>query len=545
MQSTFESKLNTTEMDLAVLMAQAGHMARLERKLFVDLYVRELDRNLLKRKYISDHGITARQFNAIRINVDGKVGAWRAAEERTIDTLVGKHKATQKTLKNLQADLGKQKRDDARERIRFGIHQKKRKLGNLEDRIAVHRRRLEGAPSICFGSRDLFRRQFNLAENGYARHEQWLADWRFARASQFLNIGSRGETLGSQTCQYNPSSRTLSIRLAATAIAINGGNEHVCFNDVTFGHGQAQIEAAIALGTAVTTRIVLRQDRRGAIGAYALVTVEEVPAQLVSNRFLGRLGVDLNARTVALAWIRPDGNIERADSIDFNLHRKSGEQSTSILSSVVQDVVMRAAASKVPLVCERLDFSAKKKSLGETGKRYAAMLSGFAYAQFYKLLLRCAARHGVEVITVNPAFTSILGWIKFGVDRLTVDEAAAAAIGRRGMRCHERLRSRSMSPALRTKLMQVQEEAHMRHVWTGWRRLSSWLGRSRKDWPGRCFEKKPSAGKVSPAVRSTNRKERRPDLPHQPVAAARLRTPASVVAPGASDSNCSSLIRFR
>jgi len=164
-----------------------------------------------------------------------------------------------------------------------------------------------------------------------------------------------------------------------------------------------------------------------------------------------------------------------------------------------RDLLMRAAASGVPIVREKLDFGEKKKTLGEAGARYAAMLSGFAYATFYRLLDRCAARHGVEVIAVNPAFTSILGYAKFGVGRKSVDEAAAIAIARRGLGCTERLRSRAMSPALRTMLMQAARARHMRHVWSGWCRFAPWLGKSRKTWASRCTEKVRAAD-VSPAI---------------------------------------------
>ena len=45
---------------------------------------------------------------------------------------------------------------------------------------------------------------------------------------------------------------------------------------------------------------------------------------------------------------------------------------------------MKAAEFECPVVCEELDFSAKKQSLGEKGRKYARMLSGWAYSEFYK-----------------------------------------------------------------------------------------------------------------------------------------------------------------
>lgn len=533
MQSTFEARLALTDLEFAVLAAQMEELSRLERKLFVDLYVRKLDRNLLKRRYIEQSGITARQFNALRINVQGKVAAWQEAEQRCIDTLTGKRKAAEKKVKTLQSKRGKSREAEERQRLAFLIHQKKRLIGNLAERICRHQQRLEGTPSICFGSRELFRQQFHLAENGYRDHADWRNAWRFKRSSQFLSLGSRGETLGSQTCQYDAAQRTLCLRLTAAAARLNGGNDRLLVAQVSFPHGQQAIEAAQQLGTAVASRLILRRSK-GQAYAYALLSVDEEPAQIRTCRFNGGLGLDLNARSITLGWVKQDGNTERTATLPFDLGRKSSEQITSLLSALAQEVVMRASAARIPVIRERLDFGEKKKTLGESGARYAEMLSGFAYATFYRLLDRCAARHGVEVVTVNPAFTSVLGWTKFGVGRLTVDEAAAVAIARRGLGFTECLRSRSMSPALRTKLMQAAGERHMRHVWSGWRRFSQWLGKSRKDWSGRCSAKERSAD-ASPAITSrsaTGRKRR--DLPNQPNDRVRTPVPASGVAQEAS-----------
>ena len=57
-----------------------------------------------------------------------------------------------------------------------------------------------------------------------------------------------------------------------------------------------------------------------------------------------------------------------------------------------------------------------------------------AYSAFRNLLLSKAFQEGVEVIGINPAYTSVIGWVKFGIGyRLTPHQAAAVAIARRGL----------------------------------------------------------------------------------------------------------------
>jgi len=486
MQTTFEGKLPVSDFELSILRAHAEELSRLERKLFVDIYVRKIHRNQLKRDYIEKYGITGRQFNAMRVSIDGKI------------------KACEKKIKKLQSDRGKAKKNERRKSLAFAIHQKKRKLDNLQARVEKHKARLEGVPSICFGGRDLFAQQYELELNGFKDHADWLQAFRNKRANQFFNLGSKDETRGCQTCQYDSDAKMLKIRLATAGTALNRGSEWLTIGNVEFKRGGSQIAAVQALGMAVTTRVVLREDRKGNLSAYALVSIDEITPPEKTYRGRAALGVDLNARSAALALIRHDGNVAETHSLPFELGRKSTAQTESILSAITREIVMYACMQRVPIVIEDLDFSEKKKQLSEMGARYAEMLSGLAYSTFYKMLTRHAARHGVKVITVNPAFTSVLGWVKFGVDRLTVDEAAAVAIARRGQGFKERLRSQSMAPALRRNLMQASGETHMRHVWAGWRRFYSWLGRSRKAWSSRCSAKERSA-KVTSTVKSARR----------------------------------------
>ncbi len=92
-----------------------------------------------------------------------------------------------------------------------------------------------------------------------------------------------------------------------------------------------------------------------------------------------------------------------------------------------------------PVVCEELDFSAKKEQLRERGKKYARMLSGWAYSRFYKLLESILSNRGTYLIKVNPAYTSVIALIKYARQYgLASDEAAAMAIARRGMRLKEK-----------------------------------------------------------------------------------------------------------
>ncbi|MGK7958852.1 MAG: hypothetical protein AB4063_26865 [Crocosphaera sp.] len=42
---------------------------------------------------------------------------------------------------------------------------------------------------ICWGSKKLFKAQYNLEENGYTNHEEWLEEWRRKRGGNFYSVG--------------------------------------------------------------------------------------------------------------------------------------------------------------------------------------------------------------------------------------------------------------------------------------------------------------------------------------------------------------------
>ncbi|MEW5934027.1 MAG: IS200/IS605 family accessory protein TnpB-related protein [Bacillota bacterium] len=446
-----------------VLDAIAELFGRIERCLFVDLYARGGDPNELKSQYLKRFGITARMFNAIRVTLEGKVKAAREARERHARSLKERIRSLEESIAGLEARLEQAEGLGSGWRLRFGIHQKKRRLAGLRARLRVVEEDLaRPVPRICFGSNRLFRRQFHLEANGYRSHGEWLRDWRRTRSSQFLCLGSRGEKRGNQTCALLPDS-TLRLRVP-DALAKALGRKWVLIPGVRFRYGRDVVDRALAEGRALTYRFV-RRERKGRPVWYVQVTVEREDVPVATSRRLGALGVDLNPGLVAAARIDRHGNPVTWRHIPVRTQGRRQEQVTASLAEAVADVVAWAKAEGVPVVVEKLDFEKKKARLREMGARYARKLSGFAYSKFHALLLSRAAREGVEVIFVNAALTSVIGQMKFAPGYgLSPHAAAAVAIARRGLRFGERLRSRSA--------LSLPARNRARHVWSDWRRLS-------------------------------------------------------------------------
>ena len=93
------------------------------------------------------------------------------------------------------------------------------------------------------------------------------------------------------------------------------------------------------------------------------------------------------------------------------------------------------------------------------------MLSSFAYSKFYQLLESILSNRGISLCKKNPAYTSLIGLVKYSrMYGLSSDIAAALVIARRGMNLSEKL------PVSTNAYLGVNPR---KHVWSGWSKLNT------------------------------------------------------------------------
>ena len=85
------------------------------------------------------------------------------------------------------------------------------------------------------------------------------------------------------------------------------------------------------------------------------------------------------------------------------------------------------------MVIEQLDFNKKKQQLAfNTSAKRCRQLSSFTYAAIINTIKSKAFKHALEVFQVNPAYTSVIGRIKFArIYKISVHQSAAMVIARR------------------------------------------------------------------------------------------------------------------
>lgn len=467
-----------------------GHYGVLLRKLYAVVAAKGGRAKDHKTAFCAGHGITARYFNGLANDLQGTIDGTR---ELLKEGVKDKQAAAARLRKRLAALDKKLEQVESR---RFLVttkifrrwtaqHGKLRaKLAKIESKLAGDQARLKATvPGIAFGSRKLFRKQFNLQENGYRDHAEWLTDWRVARDHQCFFLGSGDETGGNQSCTLSVGADgLLSLRIRLPdAVRGDSGSKYLVLDGLSFPYDEPALRRALAEGKALSW--LIHKDQKG----YRLMVSFARPAAPLSTlqAQFGGIGVDFNADHLAVTQTDAGGNMIASRRIDLPFGDKSSGQRAAILSDAVEQVVELALAARKPIAAEDLDFADKKKTMASMSPAQARALSGLAYAKFQQLLASKCHRRGVELIKVSPAYTSLAGRIKYARPKgLSVHTAAAGVIARRSQGFTERL-PRQISLPISVKGVTAQFELPVRNgeraSGTTWKDLHAALGKFRRD----------------------------------------------------------------
>jgi len=301
-------------------------------------------------------------------------------------------------------------------------------------------------------------------------------------------LGSRDETAGCQLCVATVADDgTLTLRLRMPDCLADQHSKYLVIQGVRFAYGHEQVMAALqsnadyaryrrehgetaaraaSLGQAISYRF--KRDGKG-WRVFATTTMMDV--EVVTDQRRGAIGVDLNADHLAVCETDASGNYVNAFRVPLVTYGKSQHQAEAIIGDAVADVVAYAREAGKPVVIEKLDFRQKKAALEGESRRYGRMLSSFSYGKIKAYFLSRGYREGVEVHQVNPAFSSVIGRVKF-MERygLNVHQAAALVLARRLLGCSERIPRRWVAPVGNgvQVAFTLPVRKRVKHVWTYW-----------------------------------------------------------------------------
>jgi IS605 OrfB family transposase len=259
------------------------------------------------------------------------------------------------------------------------------------------------------------------------------------RSSEFFVLGSKDETSGNQSCVGSiEEDKTLTLRLRLPNAFAAPYGAYLVIPHVKFGYGHQEIITALTSKQAISYRF--KRDEKG---WRIFVSINITPPPTLSSEKEGVIGIDINSDHLSVVEIDRFGNFIHKETVPLHLYGKRTNQAKAFIGDACKKIVKIAEETQKPLVLEKLDFKQKRAALKEKGAKYARMLSSFAYRSILTHLKARAQKQGIEVKEVNPAYTSMIGKVKFSKRYgLSIHQAAALVIARRFFRFSEKPPSR-------------------------------------------------------------------------------------------------------
>src|SRR5882757_6386382 len=292
---------------------------------------------------------------------------------------------------------------------------KTRRLAVLQSRLAAAEEALAaGRPSITAGGKRLWRNRHHL-DAAAMTEAQWRAGWDAARI--FLTAdGETGKAGGNETIRVDGAGR---VRIKVpTALSAQFGLHLQIAAPVGFSHRGSEWADGVAGRRAVRYDITYDPARdRWYLDASWKRDLTVTPPSIEQLRTGPVLGVDLNADHLACCVLDGSGN---PVGVPFSIPVE-----TAGLPASRRDGRVRAAITALldhaethccsAVVMENLDFADARATgrdtmgRGQRGKRFRRTVAGIPTAKFRCRLTSMAARRGIAVIGVDPAYTSKWG----------------------------------------------------------------------------------------------------------------------------------------
>lgn len=307
------------------------------------------------------------------------------------------------------------------------IKHTKARIALIKDKIRRTEEAASDTPSrITFGSKKQYRKRDTLALTG-KRLDDWHEERDFARY-RIVNFSGRASSKdGNFLCKYHAEDHTMEVTM------ING--RKVLFHDVYFPYRGEELEAYLckrkgSVGYTMERKI----DASGREYLIFKATFTESKRDLNYSKSDGVLAYDFNYDHIAWADVGADGNLIKSGVIPFHLDGLSSGHAKVVLGTAVKNLVSLAVKRQKPIVREDLNFIKKKARMEYQDKVTNRKLSALIYSQAIAMVEARAFREHVAILTVNPAYTSLIAKVKYMQPKgISIHCAAAYVIGRRAL----------------------------------------------------------------------------------------------------------------
>jgi len=294
---------------------------------------------------------------------------------------------------------------------------------------------------LIFGGRTLFEKLKKKHLQG-KRLKELKRKWREKRQGNLISIGAKHKThKGNLNLRFIPAEKGKNNFLLRIALKNRKFILAKVKRDLSGKSDKwALFLAKILSGDKFPYTVELKL-KDGQIYGFAKFSLDVPPQTITKSK--GVIGIDVNARPfhLALAEFSSDGNLQSYKSIYLShlLKYKSRNRKEYEEWLIAHEVVKFAKEKNKAVAIEDIKNLPKGKR-GDGKAKFRKILQFFSYKRILKKIESLANQEGIEIVKVNPAFTSVIGMMKYCPQYfIDKDVAGAYVIGRKALGFKEKI----------------------------------------------------------------------------------------------------------
>jgi IS605 OrfB family transposase len=286
---------------------------------------------------------------------------------------------------------------------------------------------------VVFGGRRLFEKLCKNHFTGKVR-EGLIKQWRELRQGTLISIGSKSDR-GNRLTRFEDLYGQLHLRITT-------GNREFIYAKVLREPSNSKDKWLTFMATllegwqtqnyfAYTVELKLRDGE-----VYGSVSFEIPAPEVRYTKENGVIAIDTNASPIhlAIAEVSKTGELLSYQTISLHHFLKLSQNSKDHQEWILAHQIVDLAIQKNKAIAIENLKKLKKGKRGDGKAKLRKRLHHWNAKKFLQKLKRVAMLKGVEVIEVNPAYTSVIGMLKYA-PQLSIDKDVAGAyvIGRRAL----------------------------------------------------------------------------------------------------------------
>ena len=390
----------------------------------------EISRNELNKLLQERFSVTSRTANSAIYEVEEIISSALALIPLNIEKLEtrieGKIKLIEKKKKEMAKIHASRKTNTKRlGKLKFHIYNIYNSINKIRQKIENLERQLnEKKPNICMGTKKLSRNDIKT----FKQH----------RDSQINYIGKAKEKQGNANFQMQYIKKgnffAMKVRRDFGKWKEDRSPERFAYGKCHFKYGGKQLRDAMRDNASPVTVSVIKKNERYYL--FVTVTISYESSAIVTRKEHGVIGIDFNKGFINICEIDEKGSIINIEKMKYPFG-KAGITKAG-LADVISKVCEKAIETGKSIVAEDLSFERKKrkskKAVTPTEKERMRMLHSLPYSRYAQILENITFNRKIELIKVNPAYTSRTAEQKFCEQmKLNIHNGAAYVIARKGM----------------------------------------------------------------------------------------------------------------